>query len=356
MAKALWGLPISEVRGHVAGTTFQRTQYGACIQNKVSQKFRRSASQSSVRQGIKQASGAWSSLTQAQRNSFLSNNYQGITGFNLFQFINARRPRYGLPFVTTFPVPPSMLTEDYRIVQLSYNPNGGYYVFYSRFFFTSDLPEDSWYAHFTFAYPTSAGIDVSISDATTNVYALESFSDSVFYISIYSQSAAADGRKDLKWIPQSTVKAWITLFDKETGLPLTPQLFVEAQVPPIYDIYTTPVSSSIAWNATGMEYITSVVAEWQGRPTLNETSVRAAYAITDAAAPPPDASEYSDFVGAENQIHVHPLTFDVQLNVYNPTPHPSPGQYIWIKWHLVQDVTHEQISNDLVVVHQAPTH
>ena len=122
MALFLPGQIISDIRGKLGGSVFQKSAAGLTIRNKTSAVNRSTISQSVTRSIIKQVQNSWQTLTDDERNTWNSyQDFQGlkqkniignkITGHQLFLKVNTKFLQYGQAVLTVPTFTKSPLTD-----------------------------------------------------------------------------------------------------------------------------------------------------------------------------------------------------------------------------------------------------
>jgi len=102
MARVTYGSMVTELRGKIGGTVFQRNAYGFSAKNKGTTCFSATAFQQSMRDSLKKAVQAWSLLSSGQRDSWnvYASTYPQyphnggsteLSGYNVFVKSNALR-------------------------------------------------------------------------------------------------------------------------------------------------------------------------------------------------------------------------------------------------------------------------
>ena len=116
LVKVKYGEMISDMRGKINGTVHSKNKYGSYMRNKVTPVNRNTNSQSAQRTVFAQVSQNWRSLTEAQRNTWITRAPQftainifgdntPLSGSSLHQKINLYLYSIGEAFITDCPLP-----------------------------------------------------------------------------------------------------------------------------------------------------------------------------------------------------------------------------------------------------------
>lgn len=116
MAKAKFGMMVTDMRNKVGGQVFTKNRGGAVVRTKVTPANPQTASQSSVRNRFTTLSQAWRALTQAQRDAWnaavtgyqrtdIFGDLRSPSGLNLFQRLNNVLLAIGETQIDTPPLP-----------------------------------------------------------------------------------------------------------------------------------------------------------------------------------------------------------------------------------------------------------
>lgn len=114
MAKVAFSAIVSDLRNKVGGNVFTKVRSGPMVRIKVSPTQPRTAAQQAVRSNFTALSKAWDTITQPERDSFISlaanlpqkdvfGNTFFFTGLQLFQQLNRNLASIGLPKISTAP-------------------------------------------------------------------------------------------------------------------------------------------------------------------------------------------------------------------------------------------------------------
>ena len=102
MARITYGAIVTEIRGSVGGTTFQRSGYGFSVKNKPNQVRLMSEGQRAIRAAMSFIAQSWRNLSQSNRNAWISwasthpfsskhNTTSYLTGYSYFVRFNVNR-------------------------------------------------------------------------------------------------------------------------------------------------------------------------------------------------------------------------------------------------------------------------
>lgn len=343
MAKIQLTAFASQITGSVAGTTFQRTRYGLCAQNKVNQKFRRSNSQSQIRQGFLQIAGAWRNLTEAQRQTWIDAAGSRDTAYSLFQSKNYARVLFSFPILNNYPGTTPQTVLSFDSASIVFDVSSQLYHIVAQYFVMSSPVLGINRRSFQVSVVFSPGAVPNPRERTTIENASLSISGNVLEVNWYGS-----------WPSDGAIQAYAQLYHIETGDKIINISTPVLQIPSAFPYQLIFNTDSIAWNASLQTYVVNL--NYLVSPTLPSTAVTLITQVFVCTSPPcnPDPDDYTDPIQIGTSATPTQVAGSFFMSAFPGLPTPPAHSLLYFRTWLILNATSERISNVIEQQLEAP--
>lgn len=128
MARLKYTGSITDISGHLAGTTFQKTKWGSCMQKKIIPVAKQTPATSSYRNKFQSAVKSWHSLTPEQISAWNAAAPAGLNGFQHFNSYNIPAQQATNSIISAPPTFPANTSIDINELFFDINTNKLYWT------------------------------------------------------------------------------------------------------------------------------------------------------------------------------------------------------------------------------------